>query len=42
MATPTIPWTRELDDSSPATIAAERALLLAGKVCFAARKGGYT
>ena len=32
------PLDNELDDSSPATIAAERALLLAGKQCFASAK----
>src|ERR1700678_3101799 len=32
------PLDTELDDSSPATIAAERALLVAGKQCFAATK----
>jgi uncharacterized protein (DUF885 family) len=30
----------QLDDSSPATIAAERALFLSGKLCFAAAKAG--
>jgi uncharacterized protein (DUF885 family) len=32
------PLDNELDDSSPATIAAERALYLAGKLCFASVK----
>jgi Bacterial protein of unknown function (DUF885) len=32
---PSAPLDNELDDSSPATIAAERALFIAGKVCFA-------
>src|ERR1700728_122513 len=32
------PLDNQLDDSSPATIAAEHALLLSGKQCFAATK----
>jgi uncharacterized protein (DUF885 family) len=35
---PNAPLDNELDDSSPATIAAERALFIAGKLCFAAAK----
>jgi hypothetical protein len=34
------PLDNELDDLSPATIAAERALFIAGKDCFAAAKAG--
>ncbi len=35
---PSAPLDNQLDDSSPATIAAERALFIAGKQCFAAAK----
>jgi uncharacterized protein (DUF885 family) len=35
---PGAPLDNELDDSSPQTIAAERALFIAGKLCFAAAK----
>src|SRR5580698_4789244 len=35
---PSAPLDNELDDSSPATIAAERAMYIAGKLCFAAAK----
>ncbi len=35
---PSAPLDNELDESSPATIAAERALFIAGKLCFAAAK----
>jgi len=35
---PTAPLDHELDDSSPATLGAERALFLAGKICFAGAK----
>lgn len=31
---------RQLDDASPATIGAERALLISGRLCFAAAKAG--
>ncbi len=34
----TAPLDKQLDDASPATIAAQRALLVAGKACFAAAK----
>ena len=37
---PSAPLDNQLDDSSPATIAAERALFIAGKLCFAAAKAG--
>jgi uncharacterized protein (DUF885 family) len=37
---PGAPLDNELDDLSPATIAAERALFVAGKLCFAAAKAG--
>src|SRR5271163_4921231 len=37
---PGAPLDNELDDLSPATIAAERALFIAGKLCFAAAKAG--
>jgi uncharacterized protein (DUF885 family) len=36
---PSAPLDNELDDSSPATIAAERALFISGKLCFSAAKG---
>src|ERR1700691_193384 len=35
---PSAPLDNELDDSSPATIAAERALFITGKLCFASAK----
>ncbi len=35
---PSAPLDNQLDDSSPATIAAERALFIAGKQCFASAK----
>ena len=35
---PSAPLDNQLDDSSRATIAAERALFIAGKLCFAAAK----
>ena len=35
---PSAPLDNELDDSSPATIDAERALFIAGKLCFSAAK----
>jgi uncharacterized protein (DUF885 family) len=35
---PNAPLDNQLDDSSPATIAAERALFIAGKLCFATAK----